>query len=85
MVRDCPEERRETGTPTEPPTVEAPTPVTEGASVPSSASVVEGGARRARSRPPVVREPARLPSEGPVEAEYVELLREEVALKNRLA
>eukprot|EP00975_Prorocentrum_lima_P053523 11228409-Prorocentrum_lima.AAC.1 len=52
---------------------------------PSSASVVESGSRRVRSRPPADRDVARPPSEGAVEAQYVELLREEAALKTRLA
>eukprot|EP00975_Prorocentrum_lima_P068579 12921473-Prorocentrum_lima.AAC.1 len=70
MVRDCPEEARATEAPQEETTrVEHPTPGAESPSVPSTASAVEGGSRRARSRPPVVLEPARPRADDVVTAE----------------
>eukprot|EP00975_Prorocentrum_lima_P060799 12754641-Prorocentrum_lima.AAC.1 len=78
MVRDCPEEARETEVPREETTrVEQPTPGAESPSVPSTASAVEGGTRRARSRPPVALAPARPRADEAVTAELVDLVREE--------
>eukprot|EP00975_Prorocentrum_lima_P023060 4853334-Prorocentrum_lima.AAC.1 len=61
MVKDCPEASRAVATPRPEPLA----PVGESLSVPSSASAADGGGRRARSRPPVVREPTRMEEDGP--------------------